>query len=58
VVGSDQPLLEISDCAVRQRHCRLRALPQLGSQGLATGDMLETSFWQSGEALQAVGIYR
>ena len=33
VIGSDQPLLEIPDGAVRQRQHRLRAFAQIDSQG-------------------------
>src|SRR4029077_9996752 len=34
VIGSDQPLLEIPNGAVRQRQHRLRAFAQIDSQGL------------------------
>ena len=58
VVGPDQPLLQVANRAVCQRHDGLRAFTQIGSQWLDARQMLESSFWQSGEALEAIGIYR
>jgi hypothetical protein len=57
VVGSDQPLLEVANRAVCQRHHRLRAFTQVDSQGLAARHVLEPSFLQPSEAFQTVGVY-
>src|ERR1017187_1521362 len=57
VMGSEQPLLQVADGAVCQRHYGLRAFLQLGSRGLTPGHMAKTSLLQSGEALEAVGVY-
>ena len=41
VIDSDQPLLEIANGAVCQRHYRLRAFAQIDSQGLRARHMAE-----------------
>ena len=58
VVGSDQPLLQVANRAVCQGYNRLRALAQVDSQRLAARHMLESSFLQSSEAFETVGVYR
>ena len=58
VIGSEQPLLQVANGAVRQRHHGLRAFVQIDSERLTAGHMLKSSFLQSGEALEAVGVYR
>ena len=57
VIGSDQPLLQVANSAVGQRHHGLGPSAQLDSQGLAARYVLEPSFVQPGEALEAVGVY-
>ena len=57
VMGSEQPLLQVADGAVGQRHRGLRAFLQLGSRGLTAGHMAKPRLLQSGEALEAVGVY-
>lgn len=44
VMGSDQPLLQITDCAVCQRHDRFRALTKFNRLRLAAWHVSETSF--------------
>jgi hypothetical protein len=46
VIGSDQPLLQVANSAVCQRHHRLSPSTQLDSQGLAARNVLEPSFLQ------------
>ena len=58
VVGTDQPLLEIANGAVCQRHHGLRAFAQIDPERLITGQVPKSGFLQSCEALQSVGIYR
>src|ERR1039458_6395321 len=57
VISSDQPLLQVANGAVCQRHHGLCPPAQLDSLGLAARYVLEPSFVQSGEALEAVGVY-
>src|SRR5690349_8356670 len=56
VMGSEQPLLQVADGAVRQRHCGLRAFVQVRSRRLSAGHMGESSFIQSTKAPEAVGV--
>jgi hypothetical protein len=56
VVRSDQPLLEIANRAVCQRHDGFRAFAQVGSEGLIPRHMFESNFPKAGEALEAVGV--
>jgi len=44
VVGSDQPLLEVANRAVRQRHHGLRTFAQVAAEGLVPGHVFEPSF--------------
>lgn len=53
VIGSVQPLLQVADGAISQRHHGLGP----STQGLAARYVLEPSFLQPGEALEAVGVY-
>src|SRR5580693_6046245 len=57
VIGSDQPLLEIPNGAVRQRQHRLRAFAQIDSQGLRARHMLKSGLLQPRKALETVSIY-
>ena len=57
MIGSDQPLLQVANGAVCQRHYRLGPSAQLDSQGLTARYVLEPSFVQPGEALEAIGVY-
>ena len=57
VIGSDQPLLEIPNGAVRQRQHRLRAFAQIDSQGLRARHMLKSGLLQPRKALETVGVY-
>jgi hypothetical protein len=41
VVGSDQPLLNVSNGAIGKRYSRLLALTEFGSQWVSSGDMFE-----------------
>jgi hypothetical protein len=56
VMGSEQPLLQVADGAVSQRHRGLRAFVQVRSRRLSAGHMAESSFVQSTEAPEAVGV--
>src|SRR5713226_7819528 len=58
VIGPDQPLLEVANGTVRQGDDGLGAFPQVASQGLDARQVLESSFLQSGEALEPVGVDR
>src|SRR6266700_4954315 len=57
VIGADQPVLEIPDRAVRQRHDRDGTLVQGGSQRLLEGDMFEACV-QASESPEPVGVDR
>ena len=57
VIGSDQPLLEVSNGAVRQRQHRLRAFSQIDSQGLRARHMLKSGLLQPRKTLETVGVY-
>ncbi len=56
VVSADEPLLQVTDGAIRERHRGFRALAQLGSQRLSARHVLVPTFWKAGEALEAIGI--
>jgi hypothetical protein len=58
VVGSEQPLLQVADGAVCQRHRGLCASVQVGSRGLSAGHMSKPCLLQSGEAVEGVGDTR
>ncbi len=58
VIRADQPLLKISDRAVRQRHHRPGTFAKRRSQRLFEGDVIEPRFLKAGEAPQAVGVDR
>ena len=57
VMGSDKPLLQVADRAVSQGHDGFRAFAKINAQRLNARHMLESSFLQSREAFQAIGIY-
>src|SRR5207248_8670063 len=57
VMGTQQPLLEIADGSVCQRHYGLRAFPQVPWPRLAARHVLKASLFQSSKALQSVGVY-
>jgi len=44
VVGSDQPLLEVANRAVRKKHHGLRAFAHVDSEGLVPRHVFEPSF--------------
>ena len=44
MMGPNQPLLQVSNRTVRQRHDRFCPLPQFDLHGLAARHVLETSF--------------
>ena len=46
VMGSEQPLLQIADGAVYQRHHGLSPFVQVGSRGLAAGNMAKPGLFQ------------
>jgi hypothetical protein len=56
VVGSNQPLLQVTDGSVGQGHDRFSTLAQFGPQRLNAGDMLETEGFQTRETLQPIGV--
>ena len=58
MIGTDQPLLEVPDRTVGQRHHRLGTLTQIGSQRLRARDVLVSCVLQAREALQAIGVDR
>jgi len=55
MMGSDQPLLQVTDCTVGQGHHGFGSFTEL-DRGRATRYMLEPSFLQSTETFQAIGI--
>jgi hypothetical protein len=57
VMGTQQPLLEIANGPVRQRHYGLRAFPQVRWPRLAARHVLKASLFQPSKALQSVGVY-
>jgi hypothetical protein len=54
VVGTDEPLLEVPDGTISERHHGFRSLVQLGSQGLSARDMVK-DLVQTREGLKAIG---
>lgn len=56
VMGPQQPLLEIANGPVRQRHYGFRAFSQVRPR-LAARHVLKASLFQPSKALQSVGIY-
>ncbi len=56
VVRANQPLLQVANCAVGQRHYRLCAFPQRCPARLSTRDMFEAGLFEPGEALQTIGV--
>ena len=52
VIGADQPLLEVADRAVGQRHHRLGTLAQIDSQRLRARDVLVPCLLQAREGFQ------
>jgi hypothetical protein len=58
VIGADQPLLEVADRAVGQRHHRLGTLAQIDSQRLRARDVLVPCFLQAREGFQTVSVDR
>jgi hypothetical protein len=57
VMSSEQPLLEIANGPVCQRHHGFRAFSQVDSQRLAARYMLEACLFQPSEAFQSVSVY-
>jgi hypothetical protein len=47
VVSPEQPLLEITNCPIRQRHHGLRAFWQFSSQWLDASHMVEAGLFQN-----------
>jgi hypothetical protein len=58
VIGADQPLLEVADGAVGQRHHRFGTLAQIDSQRLGARVVLVPCLLQAREGLQTVGVDR
>jgi len=56
VMGSEQPLLQVADGAICQRHRGLRPFVQVRSRRLSAGHMTESRCVQSTEAPEAVGV--
>ena len=56
VVGSDQPLLQVSNSAIGKRDSRLRALTQFGTQWLSAGDMFEPRIRETIKAFEAIRV--
>ena len=56
VVGANQPLLEVANGPVGERHHRGDASVQVTAQGLRPGDVPKPRRLQAGERLQPVGI--
>src|SRR5260370_26150819 len=56
VMSPQQPLLEIANGPVRQRHYGLRAFPQVRWPRLAARHVLKASLLQPSKALQSVGV--
>src|ERR1043165_2016035 len=57
VMSPQQPLLEITDGPVRQRHCGLRSFPQVRGPRLTARHVLKACLFQPSKALQSVGVY-
>ena len=58
VVRADQPLLQVADRAVRERHHGGRAFAQGAPERLGTPNVFDAGCLQVLEALQAVGVDR
>ena len=56
VVGSDQPLLQVSNSAIGKRDSRLRALTEFGTQWLSASDMFEPRIRETIKAFEAIGV--
>ena len=58
VISADQPLLEVADRAVGQRHHGLGTLAQIDSQRLRARDVFVPCLLQAREGFQTVGVDR
>ena len=56
VVGANQPLLQVADGSVGQRHDRWGTFVQFRPQRLNAGDMLETHPFQAAERFEPIGV--
>jgi hypothetical protein len=56
VLGSDQPLLEVSNSAIGKWDSRLRPFTEFGSQGLSAGNMFEPRVRETLKALEAIRV--
>ena len=58
MMGAHQPLLQVPDRSVGQRHDRFRTLPQINSVRLCPRDMLVPCFLQPSKGLETVSVDR
>ena len=56
MVRSGEPLLQVANGTIRQRHDRLGAFPQVSPVRLRTRDVFVASLFEGGKGLQAVCI--
>jgi hypothetical protein len=56
VVGADQPLLQVPDGPIGQRHHRSRAFAKVALQRLRVWSVPEAQLFKIGEAFQAVRV--
>ena len=56
LLTTDQPVLEISNSAIGKRNSRPRTFTEFRSQRLSPGDMFESSFRDTVEALEAISV--
>jgi hypothetical protein len=57
VVGTDQPLLEITNRAVCQRQHGLGTFAQVDAHWLSASHMLKSGFLQPGKGFEAIGVH-
>src|SRR3989441_10613812 len=55
VVGANEPLLQVTDGSVGQRHDRFGTFAQCGPQWLRAGDRLEPNLFQAPETFEPIG---
>ena len=56
VVGANEPLLQVTDGSVGQRHDRFGTFAQCGPQWLSAGDRLEPNLFQAPETFEPIGV--
>jgi len=56
LVGADQPLLQVPNGRISQRHHQFRAFAEIALQGLGARNMPEAHLFKTGKAFEAVRV--